>query len=444
LRRSNFQLPAAEDDLWHQIIVRLLAQRDKAERQAASQLRLLEEWAFHRVFCGQRKVNRGWLERVAEWIVETEPRRGPLEEVDQWIDDLEDWDFICIDADGNYEFKIPTMDEYFAARHLATRWDEEEERYREWLPCSYGWWERGEELYCPNPHCGTTLPPFRDLHHKAEYEEIFLIIVGLLKKAEREEIYVKGIREINLKLKAVSRCRHEHPDLIQALQFDIVVEVDKWRFAEGLNALGRARNRYNLERIINYIVHALRDWDWMIPKYYYSGKALYGVRQLAASALVEIGHAAVEPLVSLLKDKNWTVDPAAADALGLIRDVRAVAPLILLLGNENEYVRWAATNALGRIADVRSIKPLITKLSDEDNRIRRSAVEALGNISDTRAVEPVKEILSDEDASIRSSAVKALGKIGDARAIPALQKALEDPVKWVRDYAQKALEKIGY
>lgn len=60
------QIPVAcaEDDLWHQVFVRMLDQRDKIEQQAANELRLQEEWTFHRLFCGQRKVDRSWLEHL--------------------------------------------------------------------------------------------------------------------------------------------------------------------------------------------------------------------------------------------------------------------------------------------------------------------------------------------------------------------------------------------
>lgn len=253
--KPRFQLPAAEDDLWHEVVKALLLQRNITERQAANPLRLLEEWGFHRVFCERRKVNRSWLERVGAWIVQTEPWRGPIEEVGRWIDNLEAWDLIRCDADGNYDFAIDMLDEYFAARHLVARWAEEDERYRTWLPCFEGWWERGLGLTCPNPYCCAPLPAFCDLIRKAGHEETLLLMVGLLKDVGREEFLLRGACERanlsgqgyhNFTLKTLSRCRYEHSSVAEAVKFKVVETGDFSReIRDGLESLEQARLRAN-------------------------------------------------------------------------------------------------------------------------------------------------------------------------------------------------------
>ena len=135
-------------------------------------------------------------------------------------------------------------------------------------------------------------------------------------------------------------------------------------------------------------------------------------RSEAASALVEIGEPAVEPLIQALNDpnaKDW-VRMSMADTLGKIGDPRAVEPLISALGDE-AVVRSAATSALGKIGDPRAVEPLISALGDEDEGFRCEAAAALGEIGDPRAVEPLTRALEDESEWVRETAAEALEKI---------------------------------
>ena len=61
---------------------------------------------------------------------------------------------------------------------------------------------------------------------------------------------------------------------------------------------------------------------------------------------VALGSFAVEPLSAALKDEEWDVRQAAAEALGEIKDPRAVEPLIAALKDKDSDVRKAAAEAL--------------------------------------------------------------------------------------------------
>jgi hypothetical protein len=283
------------------------------------------------------------VEDAVTWLAEQKKFGSPREKAQEWLADLERWELLLRRGSGNeatYEFAIPTLDEYFTARHLAARWAEEDERYRTWLPCSEGWWERGGELRCPNLHCRITLPPFRELLRQAGYEETLLLMVGLLKEAEREKIFLNDIYNNNLHfdaprryrnfvLKALGRCRHVHAHIGQGLPARTLLGLSWYSRAltDGFAALGTARVHANLDPILNHCVCALHDKNrWR--------------RKEAARVLAQISNArAVEPLIAALKDEDWRVREGATDALGQIGDARAVEPLIAALKDEDEWVR---------------------------------------------------------------------------------------------------------
>jgi HEAT repeat protein len=141
-------------------------------------------------------------------------------------------------------------------------------------------------------------------------------------------------------------------------------------------------------------------------------QAWYAVVKEDWTRATALGAAAVEPLVVALKDSNSDVCSRAAEVLGRIGDVRAVEPLIVALKDSNSNVRQGAAEALGRIADVRAVEPLIAALKDSNSNVRQGAAEALGGIADVRTVEPFIAALKDSDSNVRWRAAKALDKIG--------------------------------
>lgn len=370
--KARFQLPAAEDDLWEQVVLALLTQRHVSEWEAGYHLRLLEELGFHSRIC-EKRLTYAFALKTATWLAEEMKLGNPGDRTREWLEDLERWELLLRRGSGHdatYEFAIPTLDEYFAARHLAARWAEEDERYRSWLPCTEGWWEQGRKLHCPNPHCRATLPPFRDLLFQPEYEETLLLMVGLLKTAEREEKFLDGIRgDLDFLLKAMSRCHFGHPTIAQAVKNDVVTRFVR----DGLAALGQARTQGNLDHILNYCMDTLR------------------------------------------KDRRWYRRRDAAYALGRIGDPRAVELLIAVLLTDKSFrVRERAAFDLGIIGDTQAVEALIAALKDEDYNVRSAAAWALGDLGDTQAVPVLQRLLGERGIGsgwVRGSAQRAIEKI---------------------------------
>jgi len=282
LKKFKFQLPAAEDDLWHQVVKRLLEQRDVDEKQAKNHLQLLEELAFHHRFCG-KPLTRAFAEDTASWLAEKMKFGVPRYKAGKWLKDLEQWELLRPAGDENdastYEFSIPTLDEYFAARHLAARWAEEDKSYTTWLPFIEVAREGTREFQCPNHNCQARLLSFRELLHQTDYEESVLLLQGLLNDADREARLLWKIENLNLLLKARGRCRHSHPNMAEEARRTIVIFVGQHfadlksspatglfqmitpvlLFEPGLATLGRARNYANLKPILQDSLFHLND-----------------------------------------------------------------------------------------------------------------------------------------------------------------------------------------
>ncbi|MBD3181400.1 hypothetical protein GF312_03850 [Candidatus Poribacteria bacterium] len=153
------------------------------------------------------------------------------------------------------------------------------------------------------------------------------------------------------------------------------------------------------------------------------------VRSGASSALVDIGPAAVEPLIDVLKNsRNNNAVENAASILGSIGDDRAVEPLIAALKDERKSLRSMAADSLGTLKDRRAVPQLIEALKDEDAVTRANAAASLGTINDKRATKPLMSIVMDkkEREKIRDSAITSLGTLKDTEALGLLVKILID------------------
>ena len=98
--------------------------------------------------------------------------------------------------------------------------------------------------------------------------------------------------------------------------------------------------------------------------------------EIAAVALSQIGHEAVEPLIGALRSNIWQARANAAFALGLIRDDRVVEPLISATRDPEARVREKAAWSLGLVGDDRAVEPLSAALKDSDARVRSQAAWA--------------------------------------------------------------------
>lgn len=140
----------------------------------------------------------------------------------------------------------------------------------------------------------------------------------------------------------------------------------------------------------------------------------------AATALGEIGdERTVEPLIKALKSDDFQ-----GGFLGEYHDLQDEAMMAL--------VKIGAP----------SLEPLILLLKDKDFGTRKKAAEALGKMGDKRAVEPLIQIMNDTNDEVRNRVIRAFGEIGDKRAVEPLTQALDDDYYVIREVAQIALDKI--
>ncbi|MCP4657755.1 MAG: HEAT repeat domain-containing protein [bacterium] len=143
---------------------------------------------------------------------------------------------------------------------------------------------------------------------------------------------------------------------------------------------------------------------------------VWRVRLSARDALVEIGDAAVEPLLSAATDGNRRVRMKAASALGKLGSERAVGVLLAALKNRDWMVRDEAAVALARIRSEKAVGPLIAALKDPNGETRQAAAWVLGEMESTSAVDALSELLADPEAGWMAAV--ALGKIGSEGDCP--------------------------
>lgn len=169
-------------------------------------------------------------------------------------------------------------------------------------------------------------------------------------------------------------------------------------------------------------------------------------RSAATEALARMGGLAAGPLIAALDGTSGIPDArhAAAALLGRIADPRAVGPLAAALGDAEQDVRLAAASALGEMGEA-AVEPLIGAVKDTavDDDVRIVAAEALGRLGHARAVEPLVGLLDVSSTGLRKAALLALGWIGDQRAADPLVAALNDDKQGIRQAAAIALGMMG-
>ncbi|MEW5953614.1 MAG: HEAT repeat domain-containing protein [Bacillota bacterium] len=141
-------------------------------------------------------------------------------------------------------------------------------------------------------------------------------------------------------------------------------------------------------------------------------------RWLAAELLGGFGKEAVEPLITLLKDKEINNQGIICAALGYTGVKEAIDPLITALGDEDKIISWRAATALVEIGEA-AVQPLIRTISNNNKSdyVRILSIHSLGKMGDKRALELLEKLIdNDSSEEIRKVAVTVLERMGQDKA----------------------------
>jgi HEAT repeat protein len=168
------------------------------------------------------------------------------------------------------------------------------------------------------------------------------------------------------------------------------------------------------------------------------------VRTLAADALAAIRDPAVIPLlVGELRVADEKSTPRAAEAL--IRFGSLATPHLIeaLTGKEQGSARLWAARILTATRDVAALDALLSALRDRLDLVRVASAAALGNIGDPRALAPLMQAaLRDPAPLARSQAAVAAAQLSGEEAANVLLSALRDPDYATRLRALEAFESM--
>ncbi len=196
---------------------------------------------------------------------------------------------------------------------------------------------------------------------------------------------------------------------------------------ETVGAFGVAEDR----AVASWLLDALRDRDWR-------------VRQAAAQALEmleapEARGALVKALRAYLPDPLGLATAAAARALAVIADADVVRELLGALSVDTWQMRAAAAEAVGMLGDETHVPRLVALLDDAAPSVRAASVLALASFGSQAPLARLVNALADPDADVRVAAVRALGALGSQAPVIALTAALGDGSERVRIAALEAL-----
>ncbi|MBT6148941.1 MAG: HEAT repeat domain-containing protein [Gemmatimonadetes bacterium] len=164
------------------------------------------------------------------------------------------------------------------------------------------------------------------------------------------------------------------------------------------------------------------------------------VRQRASQALVEMGNAAVAPVVASLDSASDSLAYIGAQILGRIGSPRAILCLRELAQRDNPYVRREAVAALGQTGH-RPLVPVLAEFLtvDHDTAVRVAAAKGLATLRDTLAVPPLLAALRDTAALVRQQSLVSLQHLWSTRVEAAARRRLGDPDETVRFIAAQML-----
>jgi phycocyanobilin lyase beta subunit len=203
----------------------------------------------------------------------------------------------------------------------------------------------------------------------------------------------------------------------------LIADIDRADSPERLIAAVQALAAARLEEGIPTLIRAL-------------GFNNPGAAVMAVKGLVQMGDAAVMPLLTLLDDYNYGARAYAIRALAAIADPRALD--VLLVAAETDFapsVRRAATKGVGQlhwlklpeteqaIAQARTYSTLVRILDDADWSIRYAAIaglQALGQSASSLQPQIVAtlQMLKDPDMAVQARGQWAIATLQSPQPVP--------------------------
>lgn len=154
-----------------------------------------------------------------------------------------------------------------------------------------------------------------------------------------------------------------------------------------------------------------------------------GKRNSSTEALMRIGAAAIEPIVSRLRgEQDVDVRLSLVNLLGDLRSRAGFDILIDILEHEKDInVASSVVSSIGKYRDANALPHLIRVLGSEDLWLKFHAIEALGEIGDRAALPQVLPLYGEK--SLRKPVLEAIGKIADVGTVSFLLKIIADEEK---------------
>ena len=182
--------------------------------------------------------------------------------------------------------------------------------------------------------------------------------------------------------------------------------------------------------VIGQLIEALRDGTNA------------GRRNSATEALVRIGEATIDPIISTLEgEEDPDVRLSLINLLGDLRNDQGFDMLQRILREESDVnLASAAATSLGRYRRPESLDPLIQALRRDEPWLRFHVIEALGEIGDRTALPSILPLYSE--SSLRKPIIEAIGRIGDVGTVNFLLRVIADEKK-LNLMALKALVNIA-
>lgn len=150
--------------------------------------------------------------------------------------------------------------------------------------------------------------------------------------------------------------------------------------------------------------------------------------RLASEALVEIGHAALAPLIEIIPRLSPLASERLIGVLTMLDPKAALEPLVKLLNtSSSEFLLKEIITTLVGMRLPEATHALITFIEDEQNPCRPYALTKLQYLKDPSVNSLLLRLLKDQHVEIRRAAAEALLGGWDTDWIPPLLTALSDP-----------------